>query len=37
MFADPFAPEDQVPAVDDNDGDVRAIAVTIEHRVTPMQ
>ncbi len=37
MFADPFAPEDQVPAVDDNDGDVRAIAVTIEHRVTPMR
>src|SRR6185436_12597132 len=27
--------EDQVPMVGDDDGDVRAIAVTIQHRVMP--
>jgi hypothetical protein len=35
MLADPLAPEDLVPAVGDDDGDVRAIAVTIQHRVMP--
>jgi hypothetical protein len=35
MLSDSFTPENQVPAVDDNDGDVRAIAVTIEHRGHP--
>src|SRR5690349_21989232 len=35
MLSDPLTPENQVPAVDDNDGDVRAIAVTIEHRSHP--
>src|SRR5215470_1121826 len=34
VFANPFAPENLVPAVDDDDGDVRAIAVTVEHRFT---
>ena len=36
VLADPFAPEDLVLAVDDDDGDVRAIAVTVEHRDTLM-
>jgi hypothetical protein len=35
MLSDSFTPENQVPAVDDNDGDVRAIAVTVEHRGHP--
>jgi hypothetical protein len=32
VLADPFAPENLVLAVDDDDGDVRAVAVTVEHR-----
>src|SRR5689334_25068526 len=35
VLSDPLAPENQVPAVDDDDGDVRAIAVTVEHRGHP--
>jgi hypothetical protein len=35
MLSDSFTPENQVPAVDDDDGDVRAIAVTVEHRGNP--
>src|SRR5690348_6656713 len=35
MFADPLAPENQVLAVCDDDGDVRAIAVTVQHRGHP--
>jgi hypothetical protein len=35
MFANPFAPENLVSDVDDNDGDVRAITVTIQHRGHP--
>src|SRR4029079_3763411 len=35
MFADPLAPENQVLAVGDDDGDVRAIAVTVQHRGHP--
>src|SRR5689334_2932693 len=34
VFADPFAPENLVPAVDDDDGDVRAVAVTVQHLAT---
>src|SRR5438067_420144 len=34
VFADPLAPEDKVLRVDDDDGDVRAIAVTVQHHTT---
>src|SRR5689334_3131512 len=35
VLADPLAPENQVPAVDDDDGDVRAVAVTVQHLRSP--
>src|SRR5205823_5733718 len=35
VLADPFTPKYLVSAVDDDDGDVRAIAVTVEHRGPP--
>ena len=34
MFAYPLAPKDLVPMVDDDNADVRAVAVTIEHEIT---
>ena len=35
VLADPLAPKDLVPGVDDDDGYVRAITVTIQHRGHP--